>query len=328
MQKTFRILIFVIMVLMIGEVVSVQANSSSIAIEEGFVNSRGAMIYYKALGKGEPLVILHGGPGLSHDYFLPYLLPLAHTNRLIFIDERGSGRSQKLANHADYTVENMVEDLEAVRQALALGKLNLLGHSYGGVVAAAYALKYQQHLSHLVLCSTFLSTKRMNETFAQIKQKLSPELRGRIDSLEKAGLYGHGKDYEKNRYTPEYMEASWGDALFPYYFQNNPDPNYAPGQLGFMSWDVYRQMWGTQGEFVISGNLTSVEYMDRIAAIKTPTLIIVGDNDLCAPPLSQEIQERIPGSKLLILPKSGHLTFIDQNPTFITTIEKFLAAAK
>ena len=127
-------------------------------MQEGYVNANGVMIYYKIIGHGEPLLVVHGGPGASHDYFLPYLLPLARHNRVVFIDERGSGRSQQLENPADYTVENMVEDVEAVRQSLGLGKMSLLGHSYGGVLAQAYALKYQQNLSHLILGSTFYST--------------------------------------------------------------------------------------------------------------------------------------------------------------------------
>ena len=107
------------------------------AIQEGYIDSSGVLIYYSTIGRGAPIVIVHGGPGASHDYFLPYLLPLARQNRLIFIDERGSGRSQKLDDPAGYTVENMVEDVEAVRQGLVLGKITLLGHSYGGVLAQA-----------------------------------------------------------------------------------------------------------------------------------------------------------------------------------------------
>src|SRR5437868_156507 len=80
-------------------------------VEEGFIDARGVLIYYKAIGKGQPLVILHGGPGASHDYFLPYLLPLTRTNRVVFIDERGSGHSEKLEDPSAYTVENMVEDV-------------------------------------------------------------------------------------------------------------------------------------------------------------------------------------------------------------------------
>jgi proline-specific peptidase len=164
-------------------------------IQEGFIDSRGVLIYYMTVGRGAPLVIVHGGPGASHDYFLPYLLPLARHNRLIFIDERGSGRSQKLDDPSGYTVENMVEDVEAVRQGLVLGKISLLGHSYGGVLAQAYALKYQNNLTHLILCSTFPSTSQMNQVFVKMKEKMPTELRARIDREEKEGLFGHGTDY-------------------------------------------------------------------------------------------------------------------------------------
>src|SRR5882672_9141330 len=138
-------------------------------IQEGLVDAHGVLIYYKTVGRGAPLVIVHGGPGASHDYFLPYLLPLARRNRLIFIDERGSGRSEKLDDPAGYTVENMVEDLEAVRRELGLGKISLLGHSYGGVLAQAYAFKYQANLGHLLLCSTFHSTRALNDIFVRMK---------------------------------------------------------------------------------------------------------------------------------------------------------------
>ena len=294
------------------------------ASEEGYVDAHGVLIYYTAFGKGEPLLILHGGPGASHDYFLPYLLPLARKNRLIFIDERGSGRSQKIENTAAYTVENMVEDAEAVRQELKLGKINLLGHSCGGVLALAYALKYQENLSHLILCSTFASTKKMNEVFRRMEEKMSPELLARIKKMEKEGLYGHGKDYEKNRYTQEYMIAAWGEGYFPYLYQNHPDPNYDPVANGIMSWDVYREMWGSDGEFVIDGNLKSVEYTDRLSTIKVPTLVNAGDNDECDPSLAREMNEKIPGSKLVIFSKSGHMTFVDQPSLFISAIDDFL----
>jgi len=286
------------------------------------------MIYYKTFGKGQPLVIVHGGPGASHDYFLPYLIPLARKHQLIFIDERGSGRSQKVENVSEYTVENMVEDVEAIRQVLDLGKIDLLGHSFGGVLAQAYALKYQQNLSHLILCSTFHSTQKMNETFTRMKQKMPRELRNRIDKLEKDGLYGHGKDYEKRRYTPEYMISAWGEGYFPYLYQNHPDANYDPIGNGIMSWDLYREMWGPHGEFVIDGNLKSVEYADRLSTLKIPTLVTVGDNDECGPSLAREINEKIAGSKLVIFPQSGHMTFVDQPTLFISAVDEFLHTGK
>lgn len=296
--------------------------------EEGFVDANGMMIYYMALGRGEPLLILHGGPGASHDYFLPYLLPLARHNRLILIDERGSGRSQKLEDPAGYTIENMVEDVEGVRQALSLGKVNLLGHSYGGALAQAYALKYQQNLSHLILASTWSSTRTMNEVFVKMKDSMAPELRDRIDKLEAAGLFGHGKPYEQNRYTAEYMIAAWGEGYFPYVYHHRPDPNYDPVSQGNTAWDLYREMWGEHGEFVIDGNLKSVEYTDRLSSIKVPTLMVVGEHDECDPSLSKVMQAKIAGSKLAIMPDSGHMTFVDQPDLFNKTVNDFLQTAK
>jgi proline iminopeptidase len=305
-----------------------QSRTSVLRIEEGYVDAQGVFIYYKSFGSGPPLFILHGGPGASHDYLLPHLVPLARKNRLVFIDERGAGKSPKLENPAEYTVENMVEDTEAVRKALRLGKINLLGHSCGGVLAQAYALKYQKNLSHLVLCSTFHSTKRLNEVFKTMKSEMRPQLRERIDKLEAAGLYGHGKDYEKNRYPSEYMVAAWGEGYFPYLYQNRPDANFDPNASGNMAWDVYLEMWGSHGEFVIDGNLTSVEYADRLPAVKVPTLITVGDHDECDPSLSREMNALIPGSKLVVFPKSGHMTLVDQPGLFIEAVQSFLSASK
>ena len=293
-------------------------------VQEGFVDAHGMLMYYETLGTGRPLVIVHGGPGASHDYFLPWLLPLARTHRLVFVDERGSGKSEKLEDPSGYTVEAMVEDVEAVRTSLGLGKIDLLGHSYGGVLAQAYALKYQDNLNHLVLCSTFHSTKEMNAVFRNMMDAMPADLRGRIRKMEKEGLYGHGKPYEQNRYTEDYMKASWGEGYFPYLYQNHPDANYSPTSAGNMSWDLYRVMWGSSGEFVIDGNLSSVEYADRLPKLHIPTLITAGDHDECSPDLAREMHGLIPNSNLVIFPKSGHMTFVDQPGMFIREIDRFL----
>ncbi|MGA8868385.1 MAG: proline iminopeptidase-family hydrolase [Candidatus Sulfotelmatobacter sp.] len=293
-------------------------------LRDGFVDAHGVMIYYVSLGRGTPLVIVHGGPGASHDYFLPYLLPLARHHRLIFIDERGSGRSQKLDDPSGYTVENMVEDVEAVRMSLDLGKISLLGHSYGGALAQAYALKYQKNLTHLILASTWSSTKALNEVLAQMKAKMPAELRDRINKMEAEGLFGRGLDYQKNRYTNDYMVAAWGEGYFPYLYQNRPDPNYDPVAGGNISWDLYREMWGSHGEYVVDGNLKSVEYTKRLASIKVPTLILVGDHDECAPPLSEAMHAKIAGSKMVILPKAGHMSFVDDTGLFVAAVDGFV----
>jgi len=295
-------------------------------VRDRYVEAHGVLLYTESFGEGPPLVVVHGGPGASHDYLLPWLLPLARHNRLVFIDERGCGRSERLEDPARYTVGGMVEDLEAVRLGLGLGRINLLGHSFGGVLAQAYALKYGANLSHLVLCSTFCSTRAVNAVFQQMKAKMAPELRKRIDSLEAAGLYGHGADFEKNRYPSAYMVAAWGEGYFPYLYQNHPDANYDPIASGQMSWELYREMWGSHGEFVIDGNLASVEYAESLRTLTVPTLITVGDHDECDPSLARDIQAHIRGSKLVVIPKSGHMTFVDQPRIWLTAVDDFLHA--
>jgi proline iminopeptidase len=315
------------MVLALGAIGSAAQTDHVYPVQDGFVDANGVMIYYTMMGRGEPLLILHGGPGASHDYFLPYLLPLARHHKVIFIDERGSGKSQKLEDRSAYTIENMVEDVEGVRQGLGLGKISLLGHSYGGALAQAYALKYQRNLSRLILASTWSSSAALNQVFVRMKQNMAPELREHIDRLEAQGLFVQGKDYEKNRYSNEYMIAAWGEGYFPYVYHNRPDPNYDPTALG-EAWDLYREMWGEHGEFIIDGNLKSVEYTDRLSAIKVPTLMVVGEHDECEPSLSQAMHEKIAGSKMVVLPNSGHMTFVDQTGMFIKAVDEFLGGGQ
>jgi len=301
------------------------APSNVYRMEEGFVDAHGTLIYYKIIGKGAPLMIVHGGPGASHDYLLPYLLPLARTSRLVFIDERGSGRSERLEDTSQYTVEKMVEDVEDVRKALGLGKVSLLGHSYGGVLAQAYAFKYQGNLTHLILGGTFYSTAEMNKVLAEEKRSMPPEALAKLEAFEKAGLFGKGKDWEKGRYPDDYAKLAWGDGYFPYLYQKHPDPNYDPAAGNTTaSWELYREMWGSNGEFVIDGNLKSVEYLDRLPSIHVPTLVICGDHDESNPRLSRTMNQEIAGSKLVVLPQAGHMAFVDQPNLYIRAVADFL----
>jgi pimeloyl-ACP methyl ester carboxylesterase len=94
-----------------------------------------------------------------------------------------------------------------------------------------------------------------------------------------------------------------------------------------MDWELYREMWGSDGEFLIDGNLKSVEYVDRLPTIKVPTLVIVGDHDECDPSLSQEMHEKISGSKLVIVPDAGHMAFVDQSRIWIDAVRAFIGTS-
>ena len=93
-----------------------------------------------------------------------------------------------------------------------------------------------------------------------------------------------------------------------------------------MGWEVYREMWGSTGEYVVDGNLGNLDYTEQLKSIRVPTLITVGDHDESAPWISEEMQKLIPGSKLVVLPMSGHMTFVDQPEMFRKAVTDFLHA--
>jgi pimeloyl-ACP methyl ester carboxylesterase len=174
------------------------------------------------------------------------------------------------------------------------------------------------------LCSTFHSTVKMNAVFQKQLAAMPAATRDKILEFEKTGLFGKGKDFEKNRYPSDYMTAAWGEGYFPYLYGKHPDPNFDPVAMGNTAWDLYREMWGSHGEFIIDGNLKSVEYAERLKTLRVPTLMVVGDHDECDPSLSREMNTLIPGSKLAVMPQSGHMTFVDQPGLFLRTVDEFL----
>ena len=121
------------------------------------------------------------------------------------------------------------------------------------------------------------------------------------------------------------MVAAWGEGYFPYLYQNRPTPTTIRRPTA-SSWDLYREMWGSTASSSWTGISSSVEYADRLATIKVPTLITVGDHDECDPSIAAGHGSEDPGSKLVILPKSGHMTFVDQPGMFNHAVDEFLNA--
>ena len=284
--------------------------------EEGYVDTNGAIIFYVTIGSGEPLMLLHGGPGASHDYFLPYLLPLAKNRQLILIDQRGSGRSQRLSDQSEYTLDAMVEDVEAVRSALAARKVDLLGHSFGGILAQAVAVRYPDSVRRLILASSGSSASRVNADFSAIKENLDPDLRERIESIESKGIIG-----ADGAQLPEYRRLS-DKALAPYnYFVRLPAWDETGSAYG---WDVLNQMWSAKSDFHIDGNLAGFDFIQQLGKLDIPALVIYGDHDIVSDTTARQTATALQFSKLVEIPQSAHMTFVDQNAAFIDAVSQFL----
>lgn len=283
---------------------------------EGFVDTGSALIYYKTIGRGRPLVLLHGGPGSTHDYFLPYVLPLASSRQLVFIDQRGSGQSQRLDDHNQYNLETMSADVEAIRVALGLGQIDLLGHSFGGILAQAVAIQYPDRIRRMILASTGSSAARINADFKTIKDSLNKDLRARIEALEARGIIGpDGAQLQEYRKLADEAEAPYS------YFMRPPAWSESGESLG---WDVLNTMWGTKSDFHIDGNLKGFDFTPDLRKLGIPTLVIYGDHDMVSDATARESHEALPGSQLVEIPRSAHMTMVDQNAAFNDAVSRFL----
>ncbi|HLX11802.1 MAG TPA: alpha/beta fold hydrolase, partial [Bacteroidota bacterium] len=142
----------------------------------GMIKVNGTELYYETIGEGTPILILHGGPGLNHSYFLPQMAGLAKNHKLIFFDQRATGKSSMKLDTSAVNLKNCLGDIEGLRKAFKLGKMNLMGHSFGGLLAMEYAMKYPKNLRSLTLvCTSAPSSALRMKAFMNMQSKQSPE---------------------------------------------------------------------------------------------------------------------------------------------------------
>jgi proline iminopeptidase len=156
-----------------------------------YAQVNGAKLWYETEGQGEPLVLVAGGPGESHKEFDPFFSRLADRFQVIYFDPLGVGQSGRAKSRSEYTFAREVEDLESLRKALGLSQINLLGHSFGGMVAQAYALQYPQSVKRLVLADTFHSgtmSQANNDSVNYEIRKQYPELWEDLQRIRKKGV--------------------------------------------------------------------------------------------------------------------------------------------
>lgn len=276
----------------------------------GLVEVRDVSLFVEVVGEGDPLVLMHGGPGADHWTLLP-LRPLKDRHTLVFYDHRCNGRSAG-APVSSMTWDNLTADADALRERLGFERWAVLGHSFGGQVALEYALRYPKRLTHLVLMDT-----GGDSTWARDR---APELLTRRGydpkKVELVRRFFHG-DFTPSEMIPILMRI--GDAY-----------SYRPN-IWLTVGDLVRGEWHTKLRpeamiYAAKHLLKRWSVMDRLGEIGVPTLLIAGSDDFLFPPEHQrELADRIPNSRLQIIERAGHNPHSEHPGKVTAAIAEFLS---
>ena len=284
----------------------------------------GARLWVVTVGKGEPLILISGGPGSAHRGLRSFD-SLAKSNiQLIYFDAFGRGKSDTAKDVKEYTLERDVEDIEGLRKAMHLNKISLLGHSYGGVVAQGYAVKYRDNVSHLILANSFHSFIMWQENDDNSNHEIKtnyPEVwkelmeireKGAVSSDEKhQEIYGRVPYGFLYAYNPARFEAGAGPPRQPYPNSNNTK--------------LYYQMVGKDGDFIVGNDIGNFDYRRQLKDLKMPVLIIGGRYDRVAVPwMMIKYKEYCPQAQFVMFERSGHNPQVEEPEKEFPIIVEFM----
>ena len=279
----------------------------------------GAKIWYEIEGEGKPLLIIPGGPGNSHTYFHPWFSELAKNYRLIYLDAFGRGKSDRAEDPMEYTFERDVEDIELLRRTLKYKKWNVFGHSYGGMVAQAYALKYPESVNKVILSNSFYSGEMWqannNSCNYELKNQL-PEVWDKVKKLRDQGFVSS---------SPEHQEAYALPSSLLYYYDGTNASKVSRDSL-IMNTEVYYTLVGYDGDFIIGGDVSKLDFRQDLKSLDMPLLIIEGRYDRVAiPKWSVKFEEYAPQAEFVMFEKSGHAPYIEETEKYFNLLYKFLS---
>lgn len=281
------------------------------------VSVNGANLWYESEGRGDPVVLVSGGPGDSHAIFHPFFSRLADRNRVIYYDAFGVGQSDRAPSPSAYHFARDVEDLEGLRKALGLGAITVLGHSYGGMVAQAYALKYPASVKRLILIGTFYSGamwQTNNDNCNQEIRNQYPDVWEEIQALRARGVRSS---------APEHQELYYGVPLGLFYFHDASKANRLPKDPS--NTEVYYTIAGPDADFEIGGDIAALDFRRDLPKLRIPVLVLSGRYDrVSMPRYAAEFKNLIPGVKFVIFEKSGHFPYIEEPEETLDVLREFL----
>jgi proline iminopeptidase len=283
-----------------------------------------ASLYSREIGRGQPLVVLHGGPDFDHGYLLPDLDRLADAFRLIYYDQRGRGRSADRVEPEDVSLASEIDDLEQVRRHFRLESPALLGHSWGAVLALEYALRHPTRVSHLVLMNPAPVSASDLALFRKVyATKLGADL-DRQRAIVASPAYQEGDPravtaryrlhFKPALKRPEHYEKLMAamDAAF-----------VTQGKAGIVKARavedrLIRDTWGVDG----------YDLGPKLRNLKIPTLVIAGDHDFIPVEIAASIARAIPDARLVTLAGCGHFAYLECAGEVRKSFHEFFGSAR
>jgi len=282
--------------------------------EEGMIDVPGGKVWYRKIGNGPgvPLLAMHGGPGGTSCRF-EVLAPLANERPVIFYDQLCSGRAEHPTDTSLWNFPRFVQEVDAVRRALKLDAVHLLGHSWGGSLAAEYMIATKPTgVQSVIFSSPLISTPRWIADADSLREQLPEAIQHVLDENEKAGTLD----------SPAYQAAT--DSFYARHVQRLPTPTIARCK-GVVSNDtIYRQMWGPT-EFLSNGSLKSWTRSADMDEITAPSLFIAGEFDEARPTTLEEFRTTMRDARLVVIPGAAHAAMREKPADYIAAVRAFLA---
>jgi L-proline amide hydrolase len=295
---------------------------AEVAAREGRIPFKGFETWYRVTGEGEergklPLLTLHGGPGACSDYLEPFEELAAGGRRVIRYDQLGCGKSG-IANRphdtAMWTVELFVEEVGAVRDALGLDRVHILGQSWGGMLAMEYALTQPQGVAGLIIESSPASMHLWVAEANRLRADLPPDVQ--------ATLLEH--EEKETTDSPEYVAAM--EVFYDRHVcrtKPTPEPFQRTIDCLTSNPEVYNYMNGPS-EFHVIGTIKDWDVTDRLGEIRFPTLVMSGRYDEATPAIAQAVTDGIPGARWELFEQSSHTCHLEEPERALRVVDDFL----
>lgn len=286
-------------------------------MSSGYVAVPGGRVWYERLdgGTATPLLLLHGGPGFTHLSFAP-LAALAEERPVIWYDQLGSGNSDRENDRRLWTVSRFVDELAAVRAALDLSEVAILGHSWGTMLLAEYLGTNPSGVSSVIFSSPCLDAKRWSIDQKAYVAELPDDLRSVIQSQE------DGDEVDPTLYD----KAT--DAFYRRHLcRTDPWPAEVTDDIAAANLDLYEFMWGPT-EFSATGTLKNFDATPKLSSLTMSALFLCGRYDEATPKSTESYSRLVPESEYHVFENSGHMTYIDEPSEYIEVVGDFLRSAE